>query len=293
MYRLIALLIAICLATAIYPWQANAVAPVDTGNKGLYISPLRNYLAINAGQSVTRAFTVANLTDQPMSVRTHLERFSVVDYSYTYEFDKVNNNWVTIPITEFLLKPFESREVAYKVDLPKTATPGGYYYTLYAASTVTSGATKSTLQAATLLYLTVNGTLLRTSVVSDHALPFLVIGPRVEYALNIKNTGNVHYFAQLSSAVSGLFYHNAPNGTSQLLMPGKTRHLSASIASPLIPGVYKLTYTVSPDDGISYAESRYFLYAPLWFIIALGFIALFIANRIRLAKRHASVSAEE
>lgn len=292
MRRLIALCIATCLAAAMFASHASAIAPVDATEKGLYISPLRNYLALNAGSSVTRAYTVANLTGQPMSVQTHLERFSVVDYDYTYEFSEVDNDWVAIPVDSFTLKPYESREVSYTVTLPASATPGGYYYTLYAASTVTSGATKSTLQAATLLYLTVNGALTRTSVITDHSLPFLVVSPRVEYTLDVKNTGNVHYFAQLSSTIDGLFYHDAPNGTSQLLMPGKVRHLTSSIATPVIPGIYKLTYTITPDDGVSYAESRYFVYAPLWFIIALGFVVLFLAHRVRSQRRNSTEDQE-
>ena len=292
MMRLVALLIAACVGLSSAALPVSALGPVEAENKGLYISPLRNYLTLNAGESVTRAFTVANLTDTPMDISTHIERFSVVDYNYDYEFGTATNDWVAIKQQTFSLKPYESREVTYSVTLPDSATPGGYYYTLYAASTVTSGATNTTLRAATLLYLTVNGTLKRTSVVTSHSLPFLVISPRVEYTLAIKNTGNVHYFAQLSSAVDGLFYHNAPNGTSQLLMPSKIRQLDASIATPVIPGIYKLTYTITPDDGVGYAESRYFLYAPLWFIILIGFLLAYGTYYVR-KRRSKQVSESE
>ena len=76
------LLLALCLCSIVLP--AATVAAVDTEikNKGLYISPLRHYITLDAGQSVTRAFTVANLTDQPMAITTDIERFSVLDYNY-------------------------------------------------------------------------------------------------------------------------------------------------------------------------------------------------------------------
>lgn len=279
-------LLSLALVVAVQiPLPAHAIAPVETKEKGLYISPLRNYLSLNAGDSVTRAFTVANLTNQPMVVSSHIQRFSVTDYAYDYKFNETGNDWVKIIETTVSLKPYESRELAYTVTLPKSAAPGGHYYTLFASATVKSGDTTTTVQAATLLYLTINGALVRTSQITPKNLPTIVTGPSINYSIDLKNTGNTHYFALVSSRVDGLFYSNAPNGTSQLLMPGTVRTATASINSPLLPGIYKLTYTVAPDQGKSTTGSRYFLYAPLWSIVILIFVILGI---VKVVKRRAS-----
>lgn len=249
----------------------SAIAPKanEPTNKGLYISPLRSYLSLNAGDSVTRAFTVANLTESPMTITSHIEQFSVADYSYDYRFNEVDNNWVQLVENVVTLKPYESHEMAYRVNVPKNAAPGGHYYTLYASSTVDSGGNKSTVQAASLLYLTVNGELKRTSQVVDRSLPRIVVTPDIKYSLDIKNTGNIHYFAYIEARVDGLFYHNAPNGSSQLLMPGTTRQVQGSIKSPLLPGVYKLSYAITPDQGPKTEGSQYFLFLPPWSIALL------------------------
>lgn len=266
---------------------SNAAAPdtSSTKNKGLYISPLRSYLTLNAGESATRSFTVANLTESPMTVAAHIEQFSVADYSYDYRFDEVDNNWVQLVENTITLKPYESHEMAYRITLPKDAPPGGHYYTLYASSTTQSGSTKSTVQAATLLYLTVNGDLQRTSQVINRALPAVVITPQITYSLDIKNTGNIHYFAYIASRIDSLFYHDAPNGASQLLMPSTTRHIETSIKSPLLPGVYKLTYTITPDQGDATEGSQYFLFLPPWsialLIILLTIIAHYTVKRLK------------
>ncbi len=274
------LLLALCLCSIVLPATSASAVDTEIKNKGLYISPLRHYITLDAGQSVTRAFTVANLTDQPMAITTDIERFSVIDYSYDYQFDAPLNDWVSLVNQQFSLKPYESRDVVFQVAPPPSAAPGGYYYTLFAAATFTNGSTNSTLRAASLVYLTVNGSISRTSVVTGDRLPSLVIRPSITYALDVKNTGNAHYFALLSAKVEGLWYQNAPNGTSQLLMPNAVRHLEASMPAPLLPGVYKFTYTIAPDDGVAYASSRYFVYLPLWSLIILGFLILFVGSRL-------------
>lgn len=266
------------LCASFAPTPATAA---ESTSKGLYISPLRSYLSIKAGDSLTRAFTVANLTEQTMNVQFHVEQFSVTDYAYDYRFTEVDNDWVQLVETSTTLKPYESREVPYRVSLPSTATPGGHYYTLYASSTLTSGESTNTVQVAMLLYMTIEGELVRTSQITKHSLPSFVMTPSIAYSLDIKNTGNTHYFALVSARVDGLFYHDAPNGTSQLLMPGTTRAINASITSPLLPGIYKLTYTIAPDQGAPTQSSHYFLYAPLWCIVLLVLLGIVLFQHLK------------
>ncbi len=272
------LLLALLAFTPLLAVPIPSAHAAESVNKGLYISPLRSYLTLNAGESVTRSFTVANLTESPMTVAAHIEQFSVADYSYDYRFNKVDDTWVQLVEKAVTLKPYESHELAYHVTLPQNAPSGGHYFTLYASSTTQTGSTKSTVQAATLLYLTVNGTLTRTSQVIKRALPTIVITPQITYSLDIKNTGNIHYFAYIASHVDGLFYHNAPNGASQLLMPDTIRRTETSINSPLMPGIYKLSYTITPDQGDKTAGSQYFLFLPPWSIALLIILGAVIGH---------------
>lgn len=221
-----------------------------------------------------------------MTVTTAVQNFSVADYTYDYRFDRVNNNWVRFVESTATLKPNESHEMAYRISVPANATPGGHYYTLYASSMSGEGASKSTIRAATLLYLTINGNLTHTSQVVSRSLPWLVVAPQINYSLDIKNTGNIHYFAYLATEVNGLFYHDAPNGTSQLLMPGTTRHIQGSIDSPLLPGVYKLNYIITPDQGDKIYGERYFLFLPPWSIALLIIIIAVVGHTIVRKVRH-------
>lgn len=290
--RLILLTIGALLLSGTAP-SASAIAPVDTTtkNKGLYISPVRDYLTLKTGDTATHALTVANLTDKPMAISTHIDQFSVADISYNFSFTSVKNDWVQFKEHTVLLKPNETHQLAYTVTVPANAAPGGHYYTLYASSTTVDGAATSTIQATMLLYLTVDGALVKTSEAVSESLPSLVVTPDITYSLDIKNTGNTHYFAYVSGMVDGIFYHNAPNGTSQLLMPDTVRSVSGTITSPLVPGVYKLTYTIQPDQGEALTGSRYFVYLPVWFIILFGFALILVGRALYRRARHEKTAA--
>lgn len=282
--RVFLALLACCLLVAGYSLPARAEPALDTKNKGLYISPLRNYLSLSAGDTVTRSFTVANLTDTAMTVNIHVERFSMIDYSYDYSFSKVQNDWLHFSQSVLTLEPYKSQEVPYTLSLPTTAAPGGYYYSLFASTTNSSGSTTNTIQVGSLLYLTVKGDTTYDFTLSKVTVPMLVTGPKINYSFDIENTGNTHCFALVSAQIDGLFYHDAPNGTSQLLMPGAIRHVAASINAPLLPGIYRLTYTIAPDHGSIMTKRQLIINAPLWSVVAMVLIILVIVGVQRRKK---------
>lgn len=288
------LALALLIAPLIFSANVSAAPAPDTKNKGLYVSPLRSYLTLNAGQSVTRAFTAANLTDSPMTITTDIDQFSMVDYSYDYRFNEVDNDWVKLTEPATALKPYESHELAYTVTVPKNAAPGGHYYTLYAAAPIKNGDnTTSTVRVATLLYLTVQGTLTRSLQVTKSSIPYFSADTTIPYSFDVKNTGNIHYFALVSARIDGLFYSDAPNGTSQLLMPGTTRTINASITTPPLPGIYNLTYTITPEDGSPIQKSQYFIYAPLWSIITLSLLIAAIVKIIQHCRKKSKKLSEQ
>jgi len=281
MRRLHPLFISIILTLIAFQAPIHAA---DAKNKGLYISPLRNYLSLKAGESVTRAYTVANLTNEPLVVTTSVEQFSVADYSYDLQFGRLEKNWISLVENRITLQPNESREIPYRVNIPTNAPAGGQYYTLFASTNLSEAGLSGTVRAATLLYLTVDGPLTRASNIEKASLFPLVLSPRIPYSIDVKNTGNIHYFAYFSAAVDGLFYHNEQPGASELLMPGTIRHFDLSTSSPFVPGVYRVTYGYQPDQGAAVRQEKYILFLPHWFLILLA-MGTFIGIRLYRKRR--------
>jgi len=273
------------VATVPTPVQAATVQNKFTNN-GLYLSPLRSYTTVDAGQTVTRSFRVANLTDKPMQVTTSIDAFSVADLTYELQFGQADNDWVQFTESNFTLKPLESRDVLYKIAVPAGSPAGGHYYTLYSSTNMGNDSLSGTVRAAHLLYVTVSGDLRRSAEIKNDSLFPIVLGPQIPYEFDIKNTGNIHYFAYFLASVDGLFYHSKPTGTSQLLMPGKTRHTENTVRSPTMPGIYKVTYGFNPDQGTPVRRDRYVLFLPPWFII---FALLAIAIGVKLFRRRKTI----
>lgn len=253
------------------PQAAGAEAAID---KGLSISPLRSELSTKAGQTVKGSFTVANLTDKPMMVSFSVSQFSVTNFVYDYEFRTSDNDWVKIQVPQIELRPREGKKIPYAVSIPERTAPGGYYYTLFASTKIASGI-PSTVQAASLLYMTVEGKLIRTSVLQNDSIPFIVTGNEVPYKFDIKNLGNVHFSAYFYGQLDTIFSKGAQVGTSHLVMPGLVRTIEGTIPSPLLPGVYKVTFGYKVDfANFLVTRVAYIVYIPPWSIIAVIFVLI-------------------
>lgn len=280
------------MAIVIGIWLAvgSPASAAGTTQPGLGITPLRKDLSVQAGTPKADLITIANYTGQPITVDLAANEFSVTDYSYDYEFKAPpKNDWIVLPEKTITLKAGESRKVLYDVNTPKKAAPGGYYFSLVASTTVTSGSIPTTLRATTLLYLTVKGELIRTSVLNNSSIPWFIMDGRIPYKFDVTDTGNVHFGAYFFGRLDGLFGSFNESGATHLLLPGATRTVQNTIESPLLPGIYKATYGYAPDfANFEITKSSYIVYLPLWSIFAGILIALFAMWALQRRKRHKS-----
>ena len=96
------------------------------------------------------------------------------------------------------------------------------------------------------------------------------MGNEVPYKFTIKNTGNVYFSAYLYGQLEGLFGKQPEAGTGHLLMPNAPREIEGTVPTPLLPGIYKLTYGYKVDfASIITTQSTYILFIPPWSLAAL------------------------
>jgi hypothetical protein len=281
------LALSVLLCTAL-PGNARATAAVPLSQKGLLITPIRQQLSVDAGKAIKSDLTVANLTDSPLTVALSVGQFSVTDYSYNYTFDQPANDWLRLGVTTISLQPHESGHIPYSVVIPAHTTSGGRYYTLFASTNLSSNGVKSTLQTTDLLYLTVNGKLIRTSHLVGSSIHWLSFGRTIDFTLQALNTGNVYFFAYTNSQLHGLLVRHSSTSDTHILMPGKIRTIHSTIASPILPGIYRATYGYKTDAGQNVVQSHWIVYVPPWFIAfllaALLFAGKFLPRRKRTPK---------
>jgi hypothetical protein len=258
------------------PLSAQAA---ETKEKGLSISPLRQETTASATKPSTGSFTIANLTDKPMKVNLSVRQFSVSDYDYDYVFRTPEYDWITLKDTQATVEPRKSKKIFYDVTIPADTTPGGYYFALFASTDIAGPGLPGTVQAASLLYLRVDGKLVRTSVLQNDSIPFIVTGNEIPYKFDVKDTGNIHFSAYFYAQVQNVFGGSYPeSGTSHLLMPGIVRTVEGAVPTPLLPGIYKVTYGYKVDFArIITTKTAYVLFVPPWSIV--GLILLLLVGR--------------
>ncbi len=268
-------------ATLCLLWAPGIATAASTPPRehGLLITPLRQFLSIKAGHALDSSFTVANLTDRPLTITLSVQQFSVTNYVYNYRFEAPTNNWLHLGLTTVSLAANQTANIPYHFQVPVGTSPGGRYYTLFASANVASQGAKATIQAADLVYLTVAGKLVRTSHLQHSSIGWLAFGRSIPFNVQPVNTGNVYFFAYVSGRLHGLWIKPAPTPDTHLLMPGTVRTLSGSIASPVLPGVYRATYGYRTDAGQSVMKTSYVLFIPPWFVAFL-LAALLLAGKL-------------
>ena len=271
-----------------------AHAAVQPQNRGLFITPIREYIKADAGKTPTGSLTVANITDKPVTVTLSVEQFSVADYTYDYNFTPVKEDWVKFQTSQLQLQPNKSKSVSYTIAIPKGAIPGGHYFTIFASATLTSGPAGSKVRAATVLYVTVNGQLRETSAIKKEDIPWISFGNKIDFSFDVRNTGNTHFLIYAAGKLSGLTTKPANPEVTHVLLPGTVRTIGNTIEPPLLPGVYTATYGYRTESGQVISRSTHILNAPPWsLVIPIGvvWLAILLWKRRNRTKKKATTDS--
>lgn len=283
-YRFVAVAVIILSNLVLLAQTAGAV---DAKSQGLFISPLRQEVTLSPGQPIPVNVTIGDLTNKPMKVDLNVKQFSVADYTYQYQFLPLVYDWVEPASTSVALQPGQKMQVHFTVKAPQNVAAGGYYFALFASTMMADREVRSTVQAASLLYTKTDGEDAKQSatILDAHVASF-VTGGEIPFKFNVKDTGNVHIDGRSFAQMEGLLGKSPSLEADHILLPGKTRTMSGTLPSPVLPGIYTLTYGYKGDSSAVLAtHSSYIVFIPPWFVVALLLLGL-LFNMWRRKKRH-------
>jgi hypothetical protein len=268
---------------------SSAVSAVDSSQKdrGLLVTPLRDYITVDPGKTAEHKIGVANLTPGSMDITLYVEQFSVANYTYDYKFDTPKEDWIKLQTTQLQLTSGKSKEVLYKISVPKGAAPGGHYFTIFAAAKVNDA---KEIRAAVVLYVTVSGDLIQTSTIEKEKVPGISFGGNIPFSLDVKGTGNTHFFVYVSGRLETWWQAPKASETAHLLLPKTIRTVGSEIASPVLPGVYKAVYGFRTESGQRTERSKLIVYLPPWSIAIPVGVGWFV---FLLIKRHKRLSHDK
>jgi len=270
-------------------WLAICLSWAQVAKAGsLTIEPLRTELELKPGQATTQVLRVKNTGPKPAHVRLTAEAFSVTNESYDYSFDTSDKleKWVRFPVAEADLQPGETRSFDCLLGAPPDAEPGGKYISLLAAfdtkvtkSSEITGAEsglQSVERAASLVYITIPGDVLRSGKFTSLTTPLLVFGRSTTWTARLNNTGNVHYRSGINISIKSLWGGAVITSQSldRLLLPASVRKIDGDIKAPAWPGAYWLEASAGLGDGPLAVRRSLILVQPLVllgiFIVVLG-----------------------
>jgi hypothetical protein len=259
-----ATLLVVCLLSPATPAKA-----AEPKNKGLFVTPVREYIHVSAGNRANGALTIANITDKTAEITLSAEQFTVEDFTYDYMFTPSKRDWIKLQTTKLELQPNKSQEIPYTITIPAGAAPGGYYFTIFATEVLDKEAGRK-VRVGEALYVTVNGELRLTSHIQKESIPPVSFGGDIPFTLDVKSTGNTHFFMYVSGGLKGVATDLKGQEATHILLPGTVRTVKGVIPSPLLPGVYEATYGYRVDDGQTITHTKYVVYLPLWFLAILA-----------------------
>lgn len=172
-------------------------------SRALTISPPLFDVSGNPGDVILQRIKVLNETAVPLRITIALNDFSSNgDEQGTPKFfapitgvEMGLTNWLSLNKSDFTLKSKESRELPFAINIPKNATPGGYYGAIVLSSSavnVNAGVGVGS-QIASLILLRVNGVIKEEARISSFLIerPFPDSLP-VNFTVRLENTGNAH-----------------------------------------------------------------------------------------------------
>lgn len=237
---------------------------------------------INAGSTADGSLEVINSGDLAFEYRVYPSPYGVTGESYTPDFSgKFPNSdaykWVELSRTTGRLEPGASAKIAYKLNVPANAAPGGHYGVIFAetkAAPVSGTGVARQKRVGHIMFLTVNGSIQKSGEVAGFSLPFWQKGAPLQSSVRVKNTGNVNLDTKVETIAKDIFGRTKFTYTGDAaVLRETTRLIDMNWEKAPNFGLFRVT------QGVKYLGQEnlhrgFVLIAPGWFLVLMVLIIL-------------------
>lgn len=290
---------------------AYAASSVSAFDNGFTVSPVRNILSVNKGQTSIVQITVENPSDAPVTAQAIINDFLpsntesgvpriITNDNTTLPLD----NFISLikPIPSFYLGPTQQKIINVTVSVPKDAVSGDYYGAVrFAPISTGSGVVALNATVATIFLLTVPGNLYQklslvqfsAADVSGNTSSFFSNG-QLSIVTRLKNQGTTHSEPFGTIIIKNMFgkivdnvqFNNSTPRAS--ILTQSTRKFVTSLKRQKWLGYYTATISIGYGAQISslITAKTTFWYVPVWIeITILVIIVLIITGIVYLVRR--------
>ncbi len=285
---------AVAVACCTYPSSAQAAdSPTN-----ISISPLTFDVSASPGDTVTNEILVRNSGSGPVVITPEAEDFvadgeegqvSLTESKSTYSLA----SWIQLDSGQFTLNGGQQQRIKFVIRVPGNAEPGGHYASVFAhLSPTLAAATNGSgvgQKIGALVLLRVGGNAKEEAKISafDTTKTSYEKGP-VGFDIRVLNSGSVHIKPMGVIAITDVFGKKVGSITvdQKNILPGATRHLTASWTNPPAFGKFNATLLALYGTNNKQITSATTFWIIPWKIIGLwGAIILAVLFLLWLARR--------
>ena len=275
-------------------------------NNTFTLLPMSQRFLLMPGKVTEGSIKIVNPADatEDFSYKVTVTPYGVVgeDYKADLETDSTRTaiaKWIEIEEPTGKIKPNESKEVKFKINVPANAPVGGQYATIAVSSNAdasnSSGvAVQNVLEMASVIYGTVNGPIEHKGEILENNVPGFIVSPPATLSALIKNEGNIHEDASFTIKVTDFFSGNTILPTenddgeySELIMPETTRYIEREVGNLPALGVVKVVQTINYMGKEPSTTDKVIIICPIWFmaLVAATTLAIIFAI-VQIIRKH-------
>lgn len=277
-------------------------------NNTFIVSPMVQNITLEQGKAYKGSITVGNpdSATEDFHFKVEVSPFSVTGDDYKVDFQTDSDwsrivKWMTLDTKEGVLKPGETKQINFEIEVPTDAPAGGQYAMIGVSSNndatpSAAGSVQNVFEMASLLYARVSGEVIRSGQVTKNQIPGFVTNGEPVLELSVSNNGNVHEVVttkvEIKNMVTGeivLPKENLDGIYETIVMPESAHNISRTMDGVAALGVYEVKQTVKYLDEES-AVSTIMIICPIWFIALVlltiaSIIGMFVYSRVLRKKR--------
>lgn len=275
-------------------------------NNTFTLLPMSQRFLLMPGKVTEGSIKIVNPADatEDFSYKVTVTPYGVVgeDYKADLETDSTRTaiaKWIEIEEPTGKIKPNESKEVKFKINVPANAPVGGQYATIAVSSNAdasnSSGvAVQNVLEMASVIYGTVNGPIEHKGEILENNVPGFIVSPPATLSALIKNEGNIHEDASFTIKVTDFFSGNTILPTenddgeySELIMPETTRYIEREVGNLPALGVVKVVQTINYMGKEPSTTDKVIIICPIWFMALVAATTLaIIFTIVQIIRKH-------
>ncbi len=269
----------------------NSYASFTHPNLNETIYPSLNIITLDRGSQIIKYVTFYNNTRAPIAIKVYAQNFGTVGLNGNISFfvDKsrlASASWFSFPNLNYAVPPKGTIDVPIEIKVPKDATPGGHYVTVFFQSLNTEKLNSNVgviSRLGSLFFITIGGNInynsrinnisIKTNTLhfSNFYFPLFNI-PTINTETVIQNLGNTYinehgYLSVKSSGKSKNF--NLP---VHLILQNEKRILDKNIAYNFNIGSYTISSTLLYGYNQRSKIIKNIYIIPIYLIILLTFL---------------------